>query len=89
MPDNRNIGRNSQRNVEIDTYLDSLSPKTSKREINIEYANKKLSFFYDISLSAVSSHFDNRVSLKERRKDEDELDILAGNITAKETEITE
>ena len=35
MPDNRNIGRNSQRNVEIDTYLDSLSPKTSKREINI------------------------------------------------------
>ena len=35
MPDNRNIGRNSQRNVEIDAYLDSLSPKTSKREINI------------------------------------------------------
>ncbi|MBQ8810724.1 MAG: hypothetical protein IJZ70_00225 [Bacteroidales bacterium] len=61
----------------------------SKRGINIEFANKKLSFFYDISLSAVSSHFDNRVSLEERRKDEDELDILAGNITAKETEITE
>ena len=35
MPDNRNIGRNSQRNVEIDAYLDSLSPKTSKRDINI------------------------------------------------------
>lgn len=35
MPDNRNIGRNSQRNVEIDTYLDSLSPRTTKREINV------------------------------------------------------
>lgn len=35
MPDNRNTGKNYQRNVDIDAYLDSLSPKTSKREINI------------------------------------------------------
>lgn len=72
-----------------DMAISMAEDQKSKREINIEYANKKLSFFYDISLSAVSSHFDNRLSLKERRKDEDELDILAGNITAKETEIKE
>lgn len=35
MPDNRNTGKNYQRNVDIDAYLDSLSPKTSKRDINI------------------------------------------------------
>ena len=35
MPDNRNTGRYSDKNVDIDAYLDSLSPRTSKREINI------------------------------------------------------
>ena len=35
MPDNRNTGKNYQRNVDIDAYLDSLSPRTPKREINV------------------------------------------------------
>ena len=35
MPDNRNTGKNFQRNVDIDAYLDSLSPRTPKREINV------------------------------------------------------
>lgn len=36
MPENRNTGRNSNNNVDIDAYLDSLSPKTSnKRDINV------------------------------------------------------
>jgi hypothetical protein len=36
MPDNRNTGRNYEKNVEIDAYLDSLSPRTSNRkEINV------------------------------------------------------
>ena len=35
MPDNRNTGKNFQRNVDIDAYLDSLSPRTPKRDINI------------------------------------------------------
>lgn len=35
MPDNRNTGKNYQRNVDIDAYLDSLSPRTPKRDINI------------------------------------------------------
>ena len=36
MPENKNTGRNSNNNVDIDAYLDSLSPKTSnKRKINV------------------------------------------------------
>ncbi len=35
MPDNRNTGKYSDNNVEIDAYLDSLSPRTPKREINV------------------------------------------------------
>ena len=35
MPDNRNTGKYYDNNVEIDAYLDSLSPKTPKREINV------------------------------------------------------
>ncbi len=35
MPDNRNTGRYSDKNVDIDAYLDSLSPRTPKRDINI------------------------------------------------------
>ena len=35
MPENRNTGRNSNNNVDIDAYLDSLSPRTPKRDINI------------------------------------------------------
>ena len=36
MPENKNTGRNSNNNVDIDAYLDSLSPKTSnKRDINV------------------------------------------------------
>ncbi len=36
MPENRNTGRNSNNNVDIDAYLDSLSPKISnKRDINV------------------------------------------------------
>lgn len=36
MPDNRNTGKNFQRNSDIEAYLDSLSPRTSnKRDINV------------------------------------------------------
>ena len=35
MPENRNTGRNSNKNVDIDAYLDSLSQKPPKREIKV------------------------------------------------------
>lgn len=72
-----------------DAALSSAEDIESRRRINIDFADKKLSFFYDISLPAVSSSCAPKERNEDRRSDEDEADILAGNVTPRESAISE
>lgn len=72
-----------------DVALSTAQDIESRRRISIGFADKKLSFFHDISLPAVSPSYAQNIRTGELRHDEDEADILAGNVTPRETAVAE
>ena len=72
-----------------DMALSSAKDVESRRRISIDFADKKLSFFHDISLPAVSHSFAQSIRTGDLRRDEDEEDFLAGTVTPRETAVTE
>lgn len=78
-----------EENDKKDKVLSTTEDIESRRRINIGFADKKLSFFHDISLPAVSFSCAKNVCREDLRRDEDEVDILAGNITPRESAVSE
>lgn len=72
-----------------DMALSSAKDVESRRRISIDFADKKLSFFHDISLPAVSHSFAQSIRTGDLRRDEDEVAILAGTVTPRETAVAE
>lgn len=72
-----------------DEALSTAQDIESRRRISIDFADKKLAFFHDISLPAVSPSYAQSIRIEDLRRDEDEIDILAGNVTPRETAVTE
>lgn len=69
--------------------LSSAQDIESRRRISRGFADRKLSFFHEVSLPAVSPSYAQNIRTEDLRRDEDEEIILAGNVTPRETAIAQ